>query len=74
MYWKDIWPEGIPNDKLQAYKELMDSGDIKIKLVTVSRSQSKVTVEYEAEDGIRQKLKEASEAIKRQITEAAPNT
>ena len=60
MYWKDTWPERIPEEKLRAYKKLIDSGEIKIQHVTVYRREKKTVVEYEAEDGIRQKLKVAS--------------
>ena len=58
MYWKDTWPGMIPDEKMKAYKKLVDSGDIQIKHVTWDYKQT--VVEYEAEDGIRQKLKEAS--------------
>ena len=58
MNYKDQWPGKIPVEKMQAYKKLIDSGDIQIK--HVEWDHEKTIVEYEAENGIRQKLKEAS--------------
>jgi len=59
VYWKDTWQGMIPEDKRRAYKKLIDSGDIQVKQVTVHMT---IDVEYEADEGIRQKLKEASQS------------
>lgn len=66
MYYKDTWPRTIPDNKLMAYKRLIDSGEIRNQHVTVYRNKTKIiqiVVEYDADEGIREKLKSAISTI-----------
>jgi hypothetical protein len=41
----------IPENKLKAYKALIDNGTINVKQVTLNKANGHVTVEYESELG-----------------------
>lgn len=44
----DYWPEHIPDDKLAAYKQLIDEGQIQKHHVIYDRETGSTTVEYYA--------------------------
>lgn len=58
----DYWPEGIPSDKLQAYKVLIEAALIARQSVTVNRSTHATIVDYYSaipHEWIRQELAKA---------------
>ena len=44
----DYWPEHIPQEKLAAYKQLIDEGQIRKHTVIYDRTAGSTTVEYYA--------------------------
>ncbi len=65
MLYKDTWMRQIPENKLAAYKSLIDEGQIKPHNVIVYRSTGVTTVEYYAEapqEWIHEELHKRSEA------------
>ena len=56
----DYWPEHIPQEKLAAYKQLIDEGQIRKHTVIYDRTAGSTTVEYYAiapHEWIREELK-----------------
>ena len=47
-FCRDIWKKHIPTEKLAAYKQLIDEGQIRKHHVIYSRSAGSTTVEYYA--------------------------
>jgi len=62
----DYWPEHIPEDKLEAYRQLIEEGQIRKKHhVIYDRTAGSTTVEYYAiapHEWILEELKKRSEA------------
>ena len=44
----DFWPDGIPDRKLQIYKDMIAEGQIRKHHVVVNQSTNATTVEYYA--------------------------
>ena len=44
----DFWPEGIPDRKLQIYKDMIAEGQIRKHYVVVNQRTNTTTVEYYA--------------------------
>lgn len=44
----DYWPAGIPDNKLGAYRQLIDEGQIRKHTVLVNKQTHATTVEYYA--------------------------
>lgn len=62
----DYWPEGIPRNKLLAYKLMIDAGQITKPHATGSRSTGAVAVQYLStipHEWMRQELAKLAEAI-----------
>ena len=49
MLYRDTWKRHIPNEKLSAYKQLIDDGKIHVNQVVYERSTGITTVEYDSE-------------------------
>ena len=61
----DFWPEHIPDEKLAAYKALIDEGQIRKHHVIYNRRTGSTTVEYYANmphEWVREELRKRSEA------------
>ena len=59
----DCWPGPIPQEKLDAYKQLIDEGQIRKHHVVYNRSTGRTIVEYYAiapHEWIREELKKRS--------------
>ena len=48
MFCKDIWKKRIPENKLSAYKQLIDDGLISVSQVIYKRGSGTTIVEYES--------------------------
>lgn len=48
MHYSDTWNRHIPDNKLAAYKSLIDSDEINILVVMYYRNERKTVVEYES--------------------------
>lgn len=49
IYCCDLWPPGtLTDNKMQAYRKLMDRGEIQLRNVTVHKRNGFVTVEYDS--------------------------
>lgn len=49
IYCCDLWPPGtLTDNKMQAYRELMDRGEIQLRNVTVHKRNGIVIVEYDS--------------------------
>ena len=59
MRYKDTWKRHIPDEKLAAYKQLIDDGKIKNHHVTYVRSTRTTIVEYDADETVRDELRKA---------------
>ena len=60
----DYWPEGIPENKLKAYKALIEEGQITKPQVIVNRQTHATSVEYLAimpHEWVREELKKRTE-------------
>ena len=60
----DYWPMQIPDEKLEAYRQLIDEGQIRKHHVVHNRSTGRTIVEYYAiapHEWIREELKKRSE-------------
>ena len=60
----DFWPVQIPPEKLNAYKQLIEEGQIRKHHVIVNRQTGSTTVEYYStipHEWIREELKRRSE-------------
>jgi len=65
----DYWPEQIPPEKLEAYRQLIEEGQIRKHHVIYDRTTGSTTVEYYAiapHEWILDELKKRSEAYARQ--------
>ena len=61
----DFWPEHIPDEKLAAYKEMIDEGQIRKHHVIYNRRTGSTTVEYYANmphEWVLEELRKRSEA------------
>jgi hypothetical protein len=61
--YRDVWPVHIPDNKLDAYRELIDEGQIRDVHVTYHCATGITTVKYRADmtqDEIRQELRRRS--------------
>ena len=57
-FCRDIWKKHIPMEKLAAYKQLIDEGQIRKHHVIYSRSAGSTTVEYYAAESHKTILEE----------------
>ena len=67
--YRDVWKMHIPDNKLDAYKSMIDDGHIQKHRVIYDRSTGSTTVEYYAiapHEWILDELKKRSEAYARQ--------
>ena len=67
--YRDVWKMHIPDNKLDAYKSMIDDGHIQNHRVIYDRSTGSTTVEYYAiapHEWILDELKKRSEAYARQ--------
>ena len=58
MHYLDTWKRQIPQEKLEAYKQLIDEDQIKMLLVIYDRQTKVTTVEYDSTLPHEQILKE----------------
>ena len=47
--YRDAWKMHIPCNKLNAYKQMIDAGQIRVRQVTYERTTGITTVEYHAD-------------------------
>ena len=62
----DYWPEKIPPEKLEAYRQMIKEGQIRKHTVIYDRTAGSTTVEYYANaphEWIREELKKRSERL-----------
>lgn len=50
MLYSDTWTRHIPDNKLAAYKSLIDSGMIRIRRVVYARKQKVTVVQYDSDE------------------------
>lgn len=58
--YRDVWKMHIPDNKLDAYKSMIDDEQIRVRQVTYERTTGITTVEYHADmpqEWIRDELK-----------------
>ena len=58
----DYWPQGIPDDKLQTYKAMIDAGMITRRTAIVNQRMGSVAVDYMSKiphDWILREMREA---------------
>lgn len=55
----DTWKRKIPDDKLAAYKQMIDDGKIRNHHVVYNRQTGATTVEYDSEKDVKTWLKQS---------------
>ena len=67
MFCRDIWKKKIPENKLSAYKQLIDNGLISVSQVIYKRGSGTTIVEYDSavsHEEVKNELRKLSEHIK----------
>lgn len=63
MHCKDTWKKPVPQNKMMAYKQLLDEGVIENIHITYIKSTKETIFEYDAEQNHNDVLKELAKRV-----------